>query len=96
MVVLDFSNVFSLQLEEAIDSKLIRSGQTFIEEVMRRSRDCAVEDVIARTSDVVFLRNASRSFVSWVMGLVKLKPQDLGNVYRSCIRNISRRELAAS
>jgi hypothetical protein len=95
-VRLDFSSVFALQLEEVIHSKLIHSGRAFIEEVMRHSRNCAVEDVIARTSDVVFLRNARSSFLSWVMGLVKLKAEDLGNAYRSCVRDISRRELAAS
>jgi hypothetical protein len=95
-VRLDFTNAFTLPLETAIDSKLIRSGQKFIEDVMNQSRDCAVEDVVGRISDVLFLRNARRSFLSWVMGLVKLKPDDLGNAYRSCVRDISRRELAAS
>lgn len=95
-VRLDFSNVFTVQLEAAIDSKLIGSGRVFIEEVMRQSRNCAAEDVVTRTSDIVFLRNARGSFLSWVMGLVKLKAEDLGNAYRSCVRDISRRELAAS
>lgn len=95
-VKLDFSNVFNVQLEAAIDSKLIRSGRAFIEEVMRQSRSCAVEDVITRTSDIVFLRNARSSFLSWVMGLVKLKAEDLGNAYNSCVHDISRRELAHS
>jgi hypothetical protein len=95
-VRLDFSNVFIVQLETAIDSKLIRSGRAFIEDVMRQSRNCAVEDVVTRTSDVVFLRNARSSFLSWVMGLVKLKAEDLGNAYDSCVRDISRREPAAS
>ena len=95
-VRLDFSNVFAIQLEAAIDSKLIRSGRTFIEDVMRQSRECPVEDVVARISDLVFLRNARSTFLSWVMGLVKLKAEDLGNAYRSCVRDISRRELTAT
>ncbi|HEX6504545.1 MAG TPA: hypothetical protein VF011_15000 [Terriglobales bacterium] len=96
-VRLDFTNVFALSLETAIDSKLIRSGRAFIEEVIRQSRHCSVEDVVTRTSDVLFLRNARSSFLSWVMGLVKLKADDLGNAYRSCVRDISRRgKLAAS
>jgi hypothetical protein len=95
-VRLDFTNVFVVHLEKAIDSKLIRSGRTFIEEVMRQSRNCAGEDVVTSTSDGMILRNARSSFLSWVMGLVKLKAEDLGNAYQSCVRDISRRELAAS
>ena len=90
-VRLDFSNVFTVQLEEAIESKLIRGGRALIEEIMRQSRECAAEDVVTRTSDMVFLRNARSSFLSWVMGLVKLKAEDLGNAYHSCVRDISRR-----
>jgi hypothetical protein len=94
-VHLDFSNVFAIQLEEAVDSKLIRSGRAFIEEVMRQSKDSDTEDVVTSVSDVVFLKNARQSFLSWIMGLVKLKAEDLGNAYRSCVRDISRREKAA-
>jgi hypothetical protein len=94
-VYLDFSNVFAVQLEEAVDSKLIRSGRVFIEEIMRQSRNSDAQDVVLRSSDVVFLRNARQSFLSWVMGLVKLKAEDLGNAYRSCVRDISRREESA-
>lgn len=94
-VHLDFSNVFAVQLEDAIESKLIRSGRGFVEEIMRQSRDSDSEDVVAKVSDVVFLKNARQSFLSWVMGLVKLKAEDLGNAYRSCVRDISRREKPA-
>jgi len=95
-VHLDFSNVFAVQLEDAVDSKLIRSGRAFIEEIMRQSRNSDAQDVVVRSSDVVFLRNARQSFLSWVMGLVKLKAEDLGNAYRSCVRDISRRKKLAS
>jgi len=88
--------VFAVQLEEAVESKLIPSGRAFIEEVMRQSRKCASEDVVIKASDVVFLKNAKKSFLSWVMGLVKLKAEDIGNVYRSCVRDISRSEKSVS
>jgi hypothetical protein len=91
-VHLDFSNVFAVQLEDAVESKLINSGRVLIEEIMRQSKDSDTEDVVARISDVVFLRNARQSFLSWLMGLLKLKAEDLGNAYRSCVRDISRRE----
>ena len=45
-----------------------------------------------KVSDIVFLRNARQSFLSWVMGLVKLKAEDLGNASRSCVRDVSRRQ----
>jgi hypothetical protein len=91
-VYLDFTNVFAIQLEEAVASKLIPSGRSLIEEVMRQSRHSETQDVITEVSDVVFLRNARQSFLSWVMGLVKLKAEDLGNAYRSCVRDVSRRK----
>jgi hypothetical protein len=86
-VYLDFTNVFAIQLEEAVNSKLIPSGRTLIEEIMRQSRKTETEDVVMKVSDIVFLRNARQSFLSWVMGLVKLKAEDLGNAYRSCVRD---------
>ena len=95
-VYLDFSNVFAIQLEEAVDSKLIGSGRGLIEEIMRQSRKCDREDVVMKASDVVFLKNARKTFLSWVVGLVKLKPEDLGNAYRSCVRDISHKEPMAS
>jgi hypothetical protein len=94
-VHLDFSNVFVVQLEDAVESKLIRSGRGFVEEIMRQSKDCDSEDVVAKVSDIVFLKNARQSFLSWVMGLIKLKAEDLGNAYRSCVRDISRRDKPA-
>jgi hypothetical protein len=94
-VHLDFSNVFAVQLEGAVESKLIPSGRAFIEEVMRQSRDCDTEDVVARVSDVVFLKNARQSFLSWFLGLIKLKADDFGNAYKSCVRDISRRKRSA-
>ena len=66
-VHLDFTNVFMIQLEEAIDSKLIRSGRALIEEIMRQSCKTDLEDVVTKVSDVVFLRNARQSFLSWAM-----------------------------
>lgn len=89
---LDFSNVFAVQLEQSVDSHLIFSGRAFIVEVMRHSRECVTEDVVMRTSDVVFLRNARNTFLSWVMGLVGLKAEDYA--YQSCVRDISRHEKA--
>jgi hypothetical protein len=94
-VHLDFSNVFVVQLEDAVESKLIRSGRAFIEEIMRQSRECDTEDVVSKVSDVVFLKNARQSFLSWFMSLIKLKAEDLGNAYKSCVRDISRREKPA-
>jgi hypothetical protein len=94
-VHLDFSNAFVVQLEDAVESKLIRGGRAFIEEIIRQSRDCDAEDVVGRVSDVVFLKNARQSFLSWLMGLIKLKAEDLGNAYKSCVRDISRREKPA-
>jgi len=91
-VYLDFTNVFAIQLEEALNSKLIPSGRTLIEEIMRQSRKTETEDVVMKVSDIVFLRNARQSFLSWVMGLVKLKAEDFGNAYRSCVRDVSRRQ----
>jgi hypothetical protein len=93
-VYLDFTNVFAIQLEEAIDSKLIRSGRALIEEIMRQSRNADSEDIVMKVSDVIFLRNARQSFLSWVTGLVKLKAEDLGNAYKSCVRDVSRRPAA--
>lgn len=93
-VYLDFTNVFAIQLEEAIDSRLIRSGRALIEEIMRQSRNADSEDIVIKVSDVVFLRNARQSFLSWVTGLVKLKAEDLGNAYKSCVRDVSRRPAA--
>jgi len=71
---------------------LIPSGRTLIEEIMRQSRKTETEDVVMKVSDIVFLRNARQSFLSWVMGLVKLKAEDLGNASRSCVRDVSRRQ----
>jgi hypothetical protein len=90
-VYLDFTNVFAVQLEEAIDSKLIRSGRALIEEIIHQSREADSQDIVTKVSDVVFLRNARRSFLSWVMGLVKLKAEDMSNAYKSCVRDVSRR-----
>lgn len=58
---------------------------------MRQPRKAASEDVVMKVSDFVFLRNARQSFLWWVMGLVKLKAEDLGNAYKSCTREVSRR-----
>jgi hypothetical protein len=91
----DFTNVFAIQFEAAVKTGLIESGRALIEEIMRQSRYFGTEDVVLRTSDVVFLRNASRSFSSWVLGILKLKPEDIENAYRSCVRNISRHTTAA-
>ena len=95
-VRLDFSNVFAIQFEEALESKLIKSARALVEEIMRVSREYPSEDVVMKVSDVVFLRNARQSFLSWLMGLLKMKAEDLGNAYRSCVRDVSRREQAAS
>jgi hypothetical protein len=38
------------------------------------------EDVVRKVSDAVFLRNARHWFLSWVMRLVKLKAEDLGQL----------------
>jgi hypothetical protein len=53
-VYLDFSNVFAILLEEAVNSKLVGSGRGLIEEIMRQSRKSDAQDVVVRVSDVVF------------------------------------------
>jgi hypothetical protein len=90
-VGLDFTNALVIQLEEAVGSKLIQSGRGLLELIMRESQHSDAQDAVGKVSDVVFLRNAQKSLVSWALGLVKLKEEDLGNAYRSCVSDISRR-----
>jgi hypothetical protein len=90
-VYFDFKNVLALQLEAAVEGKLISSGRVLIEEIMRQSRYHPSEDAVMRVSDVRFLRNGRDAFLSWLMGLVKLKPENLGNAYKSCVRDVSRK-----
>ncbi len=87
-VYLDFSCVLVLNLEDAIESKLIKSARTLLEEIIRQSSG-STTDVVMKVSDVVFLRSARNSLLSWVMGLLKLKAEDLGNAYSSCVRDVS-------
>lgn len=65
-VRLDFRNVFAIQLEDAVDSRLIKSGKALLEDVMRTSREYPSEDVVMKISDVVFLRSARQSFLSCI------------------------------
>jgi len=90
-VYFDFKNVLALQLEAAVERKLISNGGVLIEEIMRQSRYHPSEDVVMRISDVLFLRNGRDAFLTWLMGLVKLKAEDLSNAYKSCVRDVSRK-----
>jgi hypothetical protein len=89
-VYLDFSCVLALNLEDAIESKLVKSARSLLEEIIRQSSSNPGADVVMKVSDVVFLRSTRNSLLSWAMSLIKLKPEDLGNAYRSCVRDVSR------
>jgi hypothetical protein len=86
---LDFSSVLALNLEQAEDTKLIASARVFLEEIMRQSREQPGQDVVIRSSDILALRSGRTTFFSWIAGLLKLKPEDLGNLYHSCVRDVS-------
>jgi hypothetical protein len=89
-VHLDFTNVFVIRLEEAIKSGLIKSATALLEEIMRRSRECLDETIVAKVSDAVFMKNAGRSLGVWIASLLKLKIEDFNNAYRSCVQDLSR------
>jgi hypothetical protein len=89
-VYLDFSCVLALTLEEVVESKLVKSARSLIEEIIRQSTANPGTDVVMKVSDAVFLKSARNSLLTWAMGIIKLKPEDLGNAYRSCVRDVSR------
>ena len=89
-VYLDFSCALVLNLEDAIESKLVKSARSLLEEIIRQSSTSPAADVVMRVSDAVFLRSARKSLMTWAMSLLKLKPEDLENSYRSCVRDVSR------
>ena len=85
---LDFSAALSLNLEKAVDSKLVPSARFLVESIMRHSPECATRDVVLKISNEVILKNAGRSLFSWFAGLLKIKTEDIGNILAAGLTDI--------
>lgn len=90
-VRLDFSATLVLNLERALNAKLIPSGRFLIETIMRRSREYPAQDVVLTVSDEIVLKSAGRSLFEWIASVFKLKVDDLTNVLRGIVTDISKK-----
>ena len=89
-VYLDFSAVLALNLEKALDSKLIPSARALIETIMHCSRECPTTDVVLKVSNEVILKTAGRSLFTWFAGLLKLRTEDFSNSFAAGLSDVSR------
>jgi len=94
-VDLDFGTVFNVTLENAVKDGLIRSTRQYLEELMRYARDYKGDDLAGKVSDKLFLKKAGGALMNWTLSLLKVSPQDAGNIYRTCVHDYSRGQATA-
>jgi hypothetical protein len=87
---IDFSQAVCLSVERAIADKLISSGSTFVESVIRASRQSDADDVVTSLSRGLALKGGKAGLIKWVAAWMKIDADALKNVCSSIAIDLRR------